>query len=66
MGFEVCYYYHEKIDGGYDKDELKTFKKKVLTLLRVHLCLNADSSPCAKKQDARTCVSAGARAQPHL
>ena len=29
MGFEVCYYYHEKIDGGYDKDELKTFKKKV-------------------------------------
>jgi hypothetical protein len=29
MGFEVCYHYHEKIDGGYNKDELKTFKKKV-------------------------------------
>ncbi|RTK93327.1 MAG: hypothetical protein EKK64_10480 [Neisseriaceae bacterium] len=29
MGFEVVYIYHEKIDGGYDKEETKTFKKKV-------------------------------------
>jgi len=29
VGFECCYHYHEKIDGEYNKDELKTFKKKV-------------------------------------
>jgi hypothetical protein len=29
MGFEVVYSYHEKIDGGYNKDETKTLKKKV-------------------------------------
>ena len=29
MGFECCYYYHEKVDGDYNKEETKTFKKKV-------------------------------------
>lgn len=29
MGFEVCYFYHEKLDGEYNKEELKEFKKKV-------------------------------------
>jgi hypothetical protein len=30
MGFEVLYHYHERLEeGGYDKDEAKTFKKKV-------------------------------------
>lgn len=29
MGFEVCYKYHEKIEGDYNKDETKSFKKKV-------------------------------------
>lgn len=29
MGFECCYHYHERIDGEYNKDETKTFKKKV-------------------------------------
>lgn len=29
MGFEVTYHFHERVDGGYNKDETKTFKKKV-------------------------------------
>lgn len=29
MGFECIYHYHEKVDGEYDKQETKTFKKKV-------------------------------------
>ena len=29
MGFECCYYYHEKVDGDYNKEETRTFKKKV-------------------------------------
>jgi len=29
MGYEVIYSYHEKIDGNYNKDEIKTLKKKV-------------------------------------
>lgn len=29
MGFECCYHYHEKVDGEYNKEETKTFKKKV-------------------------------------
>jgi hypothetical protein len=29
MGFEVTYHFHEKIEGDYNKDEKKTFKKKV-------------------------------------
>ena len=29
MGFECCYHYHERIDGEYNKEETKTFKKKV-------------------------------------
>lgn len=29
MGFEVTYHYHERIDGDYNKEETKTFKKKV-------------------------------------
>lgn len=29
MGYEVIYSYHEKIDGNYNKDEVKTIKKKV-------------------------------------
>ena len=29
MGFECCYYYHEKLDGEYNREETKTFKKKV-------------------------------------
>jgi hypothetical protein len=29
VGFECCYHYYEKIDGEYNKEETKTFKKKV-------------------------------------
>jgi hypothetical protein len=29
MGFEVTYKYHERKDGSYDKEELKSLKKKV-------------------------------------
>jgi len=29
IGFEVTYHYHERIDGEYNKEEIKTFKKKV-------------------------------------
>lgn len=29
MGFECCYFYHEKIENDYNKEEKKTFKKKV-------------------------------------
>lgn len=29
MGFECTYYYHEKVDGDYNREETKTFKKKV-------------------------------------
>jgi hypothetical protein len=29
MGFECLYHYHEKIDKDYNKEEVKTFKKKV-------------------------------------
>lgn len=29
MGYEVCYKYHEKIDGEYKKDDLKSFKRKI-------------------------------------
>lgn len=29
MGYEVIYSYHEKIDGNYNKEEIKTIKKKV-------------------------------------
>lgn len=29
MGFECCYHYYEKVDGEYNKEEKKTFKKKV-------------------------------------
>lgn len=29
MGYEVTYHYHERTDEGYNKDETKTFKKKV-------------------------------------
>ena len=29
MGYEVIYSYHEKVDGNYNKDEVKTIKKKV-------------------------------------
>lgn len=29
MGYEVKYNFHEKIDGEYNKEEVKTFKKKV-------------------------------------
>lgn len=29
MGYEVNYNYHEKINGEYNKEEIKTFKKKV-------------------------------------
>jgi hypothetical protein len=29
VGFECCYHYHEKIDGEYNREETKTFKKKV-------------------------------------
>ena len=29
MGFECCYYYHEKVDGDYNREETKTFRKKV-------------------------------------
>lgn len=29
MGFEVIFYYHERVDGQYNTDEKKTLKKKV-------------------------------------
>ena len=29
MGFECEYFYHAKIDGGYNKEEKKSFKKKI-------------------------------------
>ena len=29
MGFECVYHYHERVDGEYNKEETKTFKKKV-------------------------------------
>lgn len=29
MGYEVTYKYHERTDDGYNRDEIKTFKKKV-------------------------------------
>jgi len=29
VGFECVYHYHERIDGEYNKEETKTFKKKV-------------------------------------
>ena len=29
MGYEVTYHYHERVEGDYNKDETKTFKKKV-------------------------------------
>jgi len=29
MGYEVCYKYHEKVDGEYKKDDLKSFKRKI-------------------------------------
>lgn len=29
MGYEVTYYFHERIEGDYNKEEVKTFKKKV-------------------------------------
>ena len=29
MGYEIIYSYHDKVDGGYDKEETKTLKKKV-------------------------------------
>ena len=29
MGFEVCYSFHDRINGEYNKEEVKTFKKKV-------------------------------------
>lgn len=29
MGFECTYHYHEKVDGEYNREEKKTFKKKV-------------------------------------
>jgi hypothetical protein len=29
MGYECCYKYHEKVEGDYNKEEVKTFKKKV-------------------------------------
>lgn len=37
MGYEVIYSYHEKVDGDYNKDEVKTIKKR----LEIHsrMCL---------------------------
>ena len=29
MGYECEFFYHEKVDGDYDKSEVKTFKRKV-------------------------------------
>jgi hypothetical protein len=29
VGFECCYHYHERIDGEYNKEETKSFRKKV-------------------------------------
>jgi hypothetical protein len=29
MGFECVYHFHEKLEGDYNKEEVKTFKKKV-------------------------------------
>ena len=29
MGFECLYHYHERVEGDYNREEKKTFKKKV-------------------------------------
>ena len=33
MGYEVVYEYHDRTDEGYNKEELKDFKKIVLIIL---------------------------------